>query len=203
MLPLTVERASCRPPLPIVPVTRRGPSLPVTISGKSVKISPFTVSARTSAERLGGRSSVMPPFTVRNSTPFVQLAFPIAATIDPFTVVASETRRFHFSVHRLADEPHPSGHVHRELHHDVVLVRAHVPALAGPALVRPAAVARIHRADRDAAFVLEDLDLHFVGVAALGALRRGDLGLAAGCGDRPHVAVHAPDLDLFAGRDLA
>src|SRR3989441_13113687 len=130
MFPLTVERASCRPPLPIMPVTRRGPSLPVTVSGKSVKISPFTVSARTSAERLGGRSSVMPPFTVRYSTPSVQLAFPIAATIDPFRRrlgvarrrdvnaavhgrglhVAAEARRFHFSVHRLADEPHPIRH---------------------------------------------------------------------------------------------
>src|SRR5439155_411992 len=84
-----VTRHQSRPPFPMVPGTRRGPSLPGTISGKSVKISPFTVSARTSAERLGGKSSVMPPFTVRNSTPSVQLAFPIAATIDPFTVVAS------------------------------------------------------------------------------------------------------------------
>jgi len=36
MLPFTVSSANRRPPLPIVPVTRRGPRRPVTVSGKSV-----------------------------------------------------------------------------------------------------------------------------------------------------------------------
>src|SRR5439155_13869989 len=58
-------------------------------------------------------------------------------------------------------------------------------------------------ADRDAALVLHHLDLYVVGIAALGALRRGDLGLAAAPCDRPHVAVHALDLDLLACRDLS
>src|SRR5204863_9363024 len=44
--------------------------------------------ARTSVERSEGRSSVMPPFTVVNSTPSLQLAWPSEATIEPFTVVA-------------------------------------------------------------------------------------------------------------------
>src|SRR3989449_11384173 len=133
---------------------------------------------------------------------------PPRSTLFPYTTlfrshVAAEARRFHFSVHRLADEFDARGHVHRELHHHVVLARAHVPALAGPALVRPAALARIYGADRDAALVLHHLDLYVVGIAALGALRRGDLGLAAAPCDRPHVAVHALDLDLLAGRDLS
>src|SRR5438105_6129318 len=51
MLPFTVERESCRPPLPMVPCRCRGPNLPVTRRGKSVTRSPFTVEARTSVER--------------------------------------------------------------------------------------------------------------------------------------------------------
>src|SRR6184192_4602633 len=89
MEPFTVERESCRPPLPMVPCRCRGPNLPVTRRGKSVTRSPFTVEARTSVERSEGRSSVMPPFTVVNSTPSLQLARPSEATIEPFTVVAS------------------------------------------------------------------------------------------------------------------
>src|SRR5207249_673639 len=51
MLPFTVSRSSRRPPLPIVPWRLRGPSRPVTMSGKSVTMSPFTVLAFTSAVR--------------------------------------------------------------------------------------------------------------------------------------------------------
>src|SRR5207248_7786583 len=54
MLPFTVSSAKRRPPLPIVPVTRRAPSRPVTVSGKSVSMFPFTVLARTSVDTLAG-----------------------------------------------------------------------------------------------------------------------------------------------------
>src|SRR5207302_10628087 len=89
MLPLTVSSAKRRPPLPIVPVTRRGPSRPVTVSGKSVSMFPFTVLARTSVDTLAGSSSVIPPFTVWNSSASVHWARPTDAVIEPFTVEAS------------------------------------------------------------------------------------------------------------------
>src|SRR5690349_12558129 len=89
MDPLTVDRSSRRPPLPIVPFKRRGPNFPVIVRGKSVSISPFRVVALTSVERLAGRSSVIPPFTVAKSSASVHVAFPIDATIEPFTVRAS------------------------------------------------------------------------------------------------------------------
>jgi hypothetical protein len=41
MLPLTVERFSSRPPLPIVPRRRRGPSVLVTLTGNSEVRLPF------------------------------------------------------------------------------------------------------------------------------------------------------------------
>src|SRR5262245_8059322 len=89
MLPFTVRSSSERPPDPIVPRRCRGPNLPVTVSGKSVSRSPFTVSARTSALRFAGSVSVMPPFTVVNRATDCQSLRPIDARIEPFTVVAS------------------------------------------------------------------------------------------------------------------
>src|SRR5438034_4789275 len=68
MLPFTVSSARRRPPLPIVPRRLRGPSRPVTMRGKSVWMSPLTVLARTSVDSPAGRSSVIPPLTVRNSS---------------------------------------------------------------------------------------------------------------------------------------
>src|SRR5207245_5598214 len=87
--PFTVDNSNRRPPLPIVPFMRRGPNFPVIVRGKSVSISPFTVVALTSVERSAGRSSVIPPFTVAKSSASVHVAFPIDATIEPFTVRAS------------------------------------------------------------------------------------------------------------------
>src|SRR6266566_4303456 len=87
--PFTVSSANRRPPLPIVPCRRRGPRRPVTMSGKSVTMSPLTVLARTSVDRVAGRSSVMAPFTVRKSSASVHVARPIDATMEPFTVCAS------------------------------------------------------------------------------------------------------------------
>src|SRR2546425_3429666 len=89
MLPFTVSSARRRPPLPIVPRRLRGPSRPVTMRGKSVWMSPFTVLARTSVERPAGRPSVIPPLTVRNSSASLPVARPSEATISPFTVCAS------------------------------------------------------------------------------------------------------------------
>src|SRR2546426_3888180 len=89
MLPFTVSSASRRPPLPIVPRRLRGPSRPVTMRGKSVWMSPLTVLARTSVDSPAGRSSVIPPLTVRNSSTSLHVARPSEATISPFTVCAS------------------------------------------------------------------------------------------------------------------
>src|SRR3989454_9162253 len=89
MLPFTVSSARRRPPLPIVPRRLRGPSRPVTMRGKSVWMSPLTVLVRTSVARPAGRSSVIPPLTVRNSSASLHVARPSEATISPFTVCAS------------------------------------------------------------------------------------------------------------------
>jgi hypothetical protein len=66
MLPLTVERSSSRPPLPIVPRTRRGPSvlLLVTLTGNSELRLPVSISARSSAANALGNVNVILPFTV-------------------------------------------------------------------------------------------------------------------------------------------
>jgi hypothetical protein len=61
----------------------------VIVIGKSVEISPFTVVARTSALRSGGRSSVMLPLTVWKASPWLQPDAPRIPRIDPFTVEAS------------------------------------------------------------------------------------------------------------------
>src|SRR5256886_9134710 len=87
--PFTVSRASRRPPLPIVPCRLRGPRRPVTMSGKSVWMSPLTVLARTSVDRPAGRSRGIPPLTVRSSRAWHHVARPSDATISPFTVCAS------------------------------------------------------------------------------------------------------------------
>src|SRR5207302_10251485 len=88
MVPFTVERSRLRPPAPTVPWKLRGPNRPLTRSGKSETTSPFSVLACTSALKLAGRSRVMPPLTVVNSSPSVQSALPSDATIEPLTVVA-------------------------------------------------------------------------------------------------------------------
>src|SRR2546430_10332929 len=87
--PFTVSSANPRPPPPIVPRRLRGPSRPVTMSGKSVWMSPLTVVARTSVDRPAGRWSVIAPLTVRNSRASLHVARPSEATISPFTVCAS------------------------------------------------------------------------------------------------------------------
>ena len=56
-----------RPPPPIVPVSLRGLTFPVTVTGKSVVMLPLTVAACTSVLGSAGRSRVMLPFTVGTS----------------------------------------------------------------------------------------------------------------------------------------
>src|SRR2546430_5872892 len=74
MLPLTVSSASLRPPLPIVPRKLRGPRRPVTMIGKSVWMSPFTVVARTSVDRPAEENEGEPPFMARGPAAFAPLA---------------------------------------------------------------------------------------------------------------------------------
>ena len=89
MLPFTVESESPPPdPLPILPAMCLRPILPFTVSGKSLEMSPFRVFAVTSALSLGGKVTLMPPFTVLNSISSVQVATPTEAETEPLTVVA-------------------------------------------------------------------------------------------------------------------
>src|SRR5439155_80971 len=89
MLPLTVDKVSGRPPLPMVPFRRRGLNGPVTVIGKSAEMLPFNVSARRPASTTTGSLRVMPPLTLLNVAPSGQSARPIATSTAPLTVLAT------------------------------------------------------------------------------------------------------------------
>src|SRR4051794_26204823 len=77
--PFTVSSSRAWPPPPMRPERCRREMRPDTVSGKSVSISPFTVSARTSAAAEAGRVSVMLPLTVLKEASLVQSARPALA----------------------------------------------------------------------------------------------------------------------------
>src|SRR6185436_8945014 len=89
MLPLTVLRSSSRPPLPIRPCSLRRDISPVIVTGKSLLMLPFNVSACRSASKTPGSVSVMPPLTVLKLAPLPQSVRPIDTFIDPLTVLAT------------------------------------------------------------------------------------------------------------------
>src|SRR2546422_1072600 len=79
------------------------------------------------------------------------------------------------AVHRLPEEPHARRHADGKVDGHVVVSHVHVTVIACFTRILTAAVARVHGADRDPAFVLHDLDLHLVGVALARALHGGYL----------------------------
>src|SRR5262249_31793560 len=108
------------------------------------------------------------------------------------------------AVHRAARDPHPGGHLARDLPLDVVVVGTHVPAVTGLALVFALAPGRrVLGADRHPALVLDHLDRDLVGVALAGALLRRHPDLGTRSGLDLDAAVDALDLNLLAGGDLA
>src|SRR5213078_2668733 len=111
--------------------------------------------------------------------------------------VACEVGGFDLAVHGSTDKPHVGGDTHREIDRYIVVVHVHVSAVARFAGVLPAAVARVHGADRDAVLVLHDLDLHLAGVAPARVLHGGHLDVAR-AGHGADVAVYALDLDRLA-----
>src|SRR5713226_8971736 len=80
-----------------------------------------------------------------------------------------------------------------------------MPAVAGLAgvLVTRARRRRVDGADRDAVRVLDDLDLHLVGIGPARRLPRVHDCLTAGRSYRADIAVHAFHLEPFAPRDAA
>src|SRR5229473_1297962 len=80
-----------------------------------------------------------------------------------------------------------------------------MPAVSGLAgvLVTRARRRRVDGADRDAVRVLDDLDLHLVGIGPARRLPRVHDCLTAGRSYRADIAVHAFHLEPFAPRDAA
>ena len=79
MLPFTVARLSSCPPLPTLPLSRRGLMFPDTVIGNSLSMLPLTVSARSSALSVAGTVSVTLPLTVLNAAVSFQSARPAVA----------------------------------------------------------------------------------------------------------------------------
>src|SRR3989475_7294980 len=119
---------------------------------------------------------------------------PPRSTLFPYTTL--------FRSPRLPEDPHARRHADGKVDGHVVVSHVHVTVIACFTRILTAAVARVHGADRDPAFVLHDLDLHLVGVALARALHGGYLDVPrAGAG--ADIAVHALDLDRLARGDWA
>src|SRR5438034_7565321 len=151
---------------------------------------PFNTSARSSASKMLGSVSVIPPFTVLKRAPLGQSARPIVTFTEPLTVLATarpvvatlyravDGVRFgvalqrlgiDFAVHRAPDEADAVRHAHVEMHDGVVVAGVRSPFAACFAAVRLAAGdSRIHRTDRDASRMGHDLDSDVGRVAAPG-----------------------------------
>src|SRR5204863_1979944 len=108
------------------------------------------------------------------------------------------------AIHRTPDEAHALRDADRELDLHVVVAGVHVPAGAGPALVRPSLLGvRVDGTDRHPVRVLHHLDLDLGGVAAAARLGGRDLHLASGGGTGLDTPVDALDLEDLAGGDGA
>src|SRR2546427_6870648 len=90
---------------------------------------------------------------------------PPRSTLFPYTTL--------FRSPRLPEDPHARRHADGKVDGHVVVSHVHVTVIACFTRILTAAVARVHGADRDPAFVLHDLDLHLVGVALARALHGG------------------------------
>src|SRR2546427_9874128 len=108
---------------------------------------------------------------------------PPRSTLFPYTTL--------FRSPRLPEDPHARRHADGKVDGHVVVSHVHVTVIACFTRILTAAVARVHGADRDPAFVLHDLDLHLVGVALARALHGGFPGGPPG-GGGPGTRGSAP-----------
>src|SRR4051812_24145442 len=88
-LPFTVFSTTSRDELPICPRRRCLLSSPSVVTGKSLRIPPFTVLSCTSASRSGGSTAVMLPLTPSRVTSSSDPRESMTASMLPFVALAS------------------------------------------------------------------------------------------------------------------
>src|SRR3989454_4322365 len=125
---------------------------------------------------------------------------PPRSTLFPYTTLFRS-----LAIYSLAVEVHAGRDLHLEVHLDVVVLGARMPAVTRLAsILAPGARRRwIDGADRDTIGILDDFDLHVVRIGAARGLLRVHDCLAAGRGYRADIAVHAFHFEPFAARDAA